>query len=75
MVASRTRILPPEVQKRVDELIAQSNLAAAKAKEESDAAREAAAEASIYSALSMLIGALIACAAAALGGRRRDEHL
>jgi hypothetical protein len=30
--------------------------------------------ASIYTALSMLIGAFIACAAAAVGGRQRDEQ-
>ena len=40
-----------------------------------DQARKAAAETSIYMALSMFIGAFVACAAAALGGKRRDEHL
>lgn len=35
---------------------------------------EAAATAAIYIALSMIIGAFIACVAAALGGRERDEH-
>jgi hypothetical protein len=39
-----------------------------------DAARRAASEASLYTGLSMLIGAFIACIAAALGGRRRDMH-
>lgn len=39
-----------------------------------DAARRAASEASLYTGLSMLIGAFIACTAAALGGRRRDVH-
>ena len=34
----------------------------------------AAAEASIYTALSLLIGAFIASVAAAIGGRLRDEH-
>jgi hypothetical protein len=38
-------------------------------------ARKAAAQASIYLALSMLIGAFIASVAAALGGRIRDEHI
>jgi len=49
--------------------------AQAKLKTEADAARKAAAEASIYLALSMLIGAFIASVAAALGGRIRDEHI
>ncbi len=34
----------------------------------------AAATAAIYTALSMIIGAFIACVAAALGGQQRDEH-
>jgi hypothetical protein len=45
-----------------------------KAKADADAARKAAAEAAIYTALSMLVGAFIASAAAALGGHLRDEH-
>jgi len=39
-----------------------------------DAARRAASQAAIFGALSMIIGAFIACVAAALGGRRRDLH-
>jgi len=39
------------------------------------AAKRAAAQASIYLALSMLVGAFIASVSAALGGRIRDEHL
>jgi hypothetical protein len=38
------------------------------------AARDAAAQAAIYTALSLLVGAFIACVSAALGGRLRDEH-
>ena len=49
--------------------------AQAKLKEEADAARKAAAQASIYLALSMLIGAFIASVSAAVGGRLRDEHI
>jgi hypothetical protein len=40
-----------------------------------ESARKAAAEAALYTALSMLVGAFIASVAAALGGRLRDEHL
>lgn len=39
-----------------------------------DAARKAAAAASICTALSLIVGAFIACVSAALGGRLRDEH-
>lgn len=39
-----------------------------------DAARKAAAAASIFTALSLVVGAFIACVAGALGGRQRDEH-
>ena len=39
-----------------------------------DAARKAAAAASIFTALSMVVGAFIASVAAALGGNQRDEH-
>jgi hypothetical protein len=48
--------------------------AEAKAKGAADAARKVAAKASIYLALSMLLGAFIASVSAALGGRLRDEH-
>lgn len=45
------------------------------AREAADAARKAAAAFSFFTALSMLIGAFIACVAAALGGQQRDEHV
>jgi hypothetical protein len=51
----------------VDEAISQTGQAV-------DAARKAAAAAALFTGFSMLIGAFIACVAATLGGRRRDEH-
>jgi len=74
LVALRTGSSRAEAQKRVDQLVATMRDAVIKAKTDADAARKAAAEASIYTALSMLVGAFIASAAAALGGRLRDEH-
>ena len=74
MVAARTGIAQPEAEKRVDDVVAQLNAAETKARQAADAARKAAATASILTALSMLIGAFIACAAAALGGKERDLH-
>ena len=74
LVAARTGISQVDAQKRVDDLIAQSKAAEARARQAVDAARKASAAASIFTALSMLIGAFIACASAALGGQQRDEH-
>jgi len=74
LVASRTGIPAEEAQKRVDNAIAQAKAADVKAREAADKARKAAAETSIFTALSMLVGAFIACIAAALGGQRRDIH-
>ena len=73
-VAGRTGISQDNAQKRVDDVIAQVKAADLKAREAADGARKAAAKASILTALAMLIGAFIACAAAALGGHERDLH-
>ena len=74
MIAARTGIAQPDAERRVDDVVAQMNAAETKARQAADAARKAAATASILTALSMLIGAFIACAAAALGGQERDLH-
>jgi hypothetical protein len=74
LVSARAGIPQDEAQKRVDDLIAQEKAAETKAREAADAARKAASTFSIFTALSMLIGAFIACTAASLGGRQRDEH-
>jgi hypothetical protein len=63
-----------DAQMRVDDWLSNGMEAQAKAKVEADAVRKAAAEASIYAALALLIGAFIASVSAALGGRLRDEH-
>jgi len=73
LVAARTGASAAQAQRRVDDFIAISMDAAAKARAAADAARKAAAEAAIFLALSMLIGAFIASVSAALGGRLRDE--
>jgi hypothetical protein len=74
LVAARTGISPADAQKRVDDLIAQVKAAEAKARQAADAARKAGSAFSIFTALSMVIGAFVACAASALGGQQRDEH-
>lgn len=73
-VAARTGVSQQEAQARVDAFVSSVTQAQEKVKADADAARKAAAQASIYLALSMLIGAFIASVSAALGGRLRDEH-
>jgi hypothetical protein len=63
LVTSHSGVSAGDAQLRVDEFLSAV-----------DAARTAAAEAAILLALSLLVGAFIACVAAALGGRLRDEH-
>jgi len=74
LIASRTGISEADAQKRVDAVIAREQEAKTKMLAAADDARKTAAKVSIYTALSMLIGAFIACAAAAYGGNIRDEH-
>lgn len=74
LVAARTGISQAEAQNRVDTVIAQEKAAESKVRQAADTARKAASAFSIFTALSMLIGAFIAAVAAALGGRLRDEH-
>jgi hypothetical protein len=74
-VSARTGASQTDAQARVDNFIASITEAQAKLKAEADTARKAAAEASIYLALSLLMGAFIASVSAALGGRIRDEHI
>ncbi len=73
-VAAQTGVPPNAAEKRVDSFIGGLNEAQAKAKVAADRARQLAADAAIYTALAMLIGAFCASAAAAIGGRLRDEH-
>jgi hypothetical protein len=72
-VAVRTGLSQADAEKRVDDTFAQAKEAAAKAQQAADAARKAAAQLAIFTALAMMIGAFIAASAAALGGAHRDE--
>lgn len=73
LIASRTGIPQEEAVQRLDSVIQQMKAAEVKARELADAARKSASAASIITALSMLIGAFIACVAAALAGGQRDD--
>jgi hypothetical protein len=66
LVAAGAGLSQADAEKRVDEVTA-------RAKADADAIRKAGAYLSIFTGVSMLIGAFIAAAAAALGGRHRDE--
>jgi hypothetical protein len=72
LVAARTGISQPDAAKRVDAAVAQEQAAIAKAKQAAEAARKATSAFLFFTVVSMLIGAFIASAAAALGGRERD---
>jgi hypothetical protein len=74
LVAVRTGLSQADSEKRVDDVIAQEKAVEVKARQAADATRKAGAYLSIFTALSMLVGAFIACVAAALGGQQRDEY-
>ncbi len=73
LVGNQTGISQADAQKRVDAAVEQTKTAATKAKQAADTARRSAAQVSIFTALSMLIGAFIAAVAAAYGGALRDD--
>jgi len=74
MIAGRTGVSQGEAEQRVDNVVAQLNDDAARLRAAAEKARRRAAQLSIVGALSMLIGAFIASAAAAVGGSIRDEY-
>ncbi|MHB8528175.1 MAG: hypothetical protein ACYC8V_01515 [Caulobacteraceae bacterium] len=67
VVESRTGLAPADARTRVDTTISV-------VRDTADKARKAGSAFAIFTSLSMLIGALIACVAAAIGGQQRDEH-
>ena len=71
--AARTGLSQADAEKRVNDVFAQVKDAEMKVRQAADAARKAGAYLSIFTALSMMVGAFIAAAAAALGGAHRDE--
>lgn len=74
LVAQRTGISQADAERRVDDVVAKEKAAEVKAQQVAELARKAASALAIGTALSMLIGAFIACVAAAYGGSLRDEH-
>jgi hypothetical protein len=74
MVAARAGMPQADARKRVDDVLAQVSTAERKVRAAADETRETGTYLSIFTGLSMLIGAFIACAGAALGGSHRDEY-
>ena len=73
LVSARTGLAQPEAEKRVNDVLAQMKAAETAAREAADTARKAAAYASLWIFLSLLIGAFCASYAATIGGRQRDH--
>lgn len=74
IVASRAAISPDEARARVDQVLQQIEDAKNAALQAADEARKSAATVALLGALSLLVGAFVASAAAALGGRQRDDE-
>jgi hypothetical protein len=74
LASQTTGIAPADAQTRVQQVVSAEQAAAAKARQVADASRKAASGAAIYTFVSLLIGAFIACVAGAIGGRLRDTY-
>jgi hypothetical protein len=76
LVAQRTGLSQQEAEKRVTAIYARAqaklNGAEIAAREAADKARKASAYAALWTFVSLLIGAFVACLAATYGGRQRD---
>ena len=73
LVSARTGLTQAEAESRIDEVIVEVKAAETKAKEAADSTRQAAALLSLITVIALLLGALVASAAAAWGGRHRDR--
>lgn len=74
LVAARTGLSEADATARVDAVLGRIEQARTAAQEAADNARKAGATFSLVAALALVIGAFIASAAAALGGRQRDDE-
>jgi hypothetical protein len=73
-VAARTGLTPEDAKARVDAVLKRAEEAAPQVQQAAETARKAGATFALVGALSLLIGVFIASAAAALGGRLRDDN-
>jgi hypothetical protein len=74
IVSARTGLSDADARARVDTVLKQIDDAKTAAQAAADKARKVAATTALVGSLSLLVGAFIASAAAAFGGRQRDEE-
>ncbi|MBV8820700.1 MAG: hypothetical protein JO022_20230 [Acidobacteriaceae bacterium] len=74
VIAQDTGISQEEAVARVNDVYQKAKAAEQSAKQAADTARKAAAHASLWTFVALLIGAFVASLSATLGGRRRDLH-
>lgn len=74
IVSARTGLNEADARNRVDTVLGQIEAAKVKAQEAADTAHKAAATTALVGAISLIVGAFIASATAALGGKQRDEE-
>lgn len=74
IVSARTGLSEADAKARVDTVLKRIDDAKTSAQKAADTARKAAATTALLGSLSLLVGAFIASAAAAFGGRQRDEE-
>jgi hypothetical protein len=74
VVAARSGLSEADATARVDQVLTRIEEAKVKTQEAADTARKTAATAALVGALSLVVGAFIASAAAAYGGRLRDDE-
>ena len=73
LVAARAGLSEPDAKARVDDVLKRIDEAKIQATQAADSARKAAATFALVGALSLVIGAFIASAAALIGGKQRDD--
>jgi len=73
LISTRTGLSQADAEKRVNDVLGQIEATKAQAQKTADDARKAGIELSLLMFLSLLVGAFIACVAAAYGGRLRDD--
>ncbi len=74
LIAANTGLSEADANARIDTVVARIDKAKIKARQAADAARKAGAIFALVSALSLVIGAFIASATAALAGSQRDDE-
>lgn len=74
LIAAHTGLSKADANARIDGVLARIEEAKTRARQAADTAMAAGATFALVSALSLLTGAFIACVAAALAGRQRDDE-